>query len=98
MMTVVLGRTLNGLTSTKGSKGNSGETLSAGTDGDGSGDSRRLATRDTKGDGVHGASPIDDLHTTLIILHMPIVQKTNHLRGYPKPSTPGIEHPVPKAP
>ena len=30
---------------------------------------------------------IDSLQTTLIILqlHMPIVQKANHLRGYPKP-------------
>ena len=36
---------------------------------------------------MHGASMIDGLHTTLIILqlHMPIVQKANHLRGYPKP-------------
>ena len=40
---------------------------------------------------------IDDPHTTLIILqlHMPIVQKVNHLRGYPKPSRLGVEHPVP---
>ena len=40
---------------------------------------------------------IDDPHTTLIILqlHMPIVQKANHLRGYPKPSRPSVEHPVP---
>ena len=44
-------------------------------------------SRDTKGDGVHGASIIDSLHTTWIILqhHMPIVQKVNHLRGHPKP-------------
>ena len=28
---------------------------------------------------------IDDPHTTMIILHMPIVQKAGHLRGYPKP-------------
>ena len=42
---------------------------------------------------------IDDLHTTLIILqlHMPIVQQTNHLRGYPKPSRPSVEHPVSNA-
>ena len=42
---------------------------------------------------------IDGLHTTLIILqlHMPIVQKANHLRGYPKPSRPGVQHPVPNA-
>ena len=45
-------------------------------------------TADTKGDVVHGASMIDDPHTTLIILqlHMAIVQKANHLRGYPRPS------------
>ena len=51
------------------------------------------------GDGIHGASMIDDLHTTLIILqlHMPIVQKANHLRGYPKPSRPCVEHLVPNA-
>ena len=42
---------------------------------------------------------IDNLHTTLIILqfHMPIVQKANHLCGYPKPSRPGVEHYVPIA-
>ena len=40
---------------------------------------------------------IDDPHTTLIMLHMPIVQKNNHLRGYLKPSKPGVEHPVPNA-
>ena len=44
---------------------------------------------------------IDDLHTTLhtIIhqLHMPIVQKANHLRRYSKPSRLGVEHPVPNA-
>ena len=36
-------------------------------------------------DGGHGASMIDDLHTTLIILqlHMPIVQKANHLADSP---------------
>ena len=40
---------------------------------------------------------IDDPHTTLIILqlHMPIVQKANHLSGYPKSSRSGVEHPVP---
>ena len=52
---------------------------------------------DTKGNGIHGASMIDDPHTTLIILHMPIVQKANHLRRYPKPSRPVVEHPVPSA-
>ena len=42
---------------------------------------------------------IDGLHTTLIILqlHMPIVQKANHLCGYPKPCRPGVEHCVPNA-
>ena len=42
---------------------------------------------------------IDDQHTNMIILqfHMPIVQKTSHLRRYPKPSRPGVEHPVPNA-
>ena len=40
---------------------------------------------------------IDDLHTTLIILHMPIVQKANHLRGYLKPSRSSVEHHVPNA-
>ena len=42
---------------------------------------------------------IDGLHSTLIILqlHMPIVQKANHLRGYPKPNRHGVEHPVPNA-
>ena len=42
---------------------------------------------------------IDGLHTTLIILqlHMPIVQKANHIRGYPKPSRPAVEHPIPNA-
>ena len=42
---------------------------------------------------------IDDPHTTLIMLqlHMPIVQKANHPRGYPKPSRLGVEHPVPNA-
>ena len=42
---------------------------------------------------------IDGLHTTLIILqlHMPIVQKANHVCGYPKPSRPSVEHPVPDA-
>ena len=37
---------------------------------------------------------IDGLQTTLIILqlHMPIMQKANHLRGYPKPSRPSVEH------
>ena len=39
---------------------------------------------------------IDDLHTTLIILHKPIVKKANHLRGYLKPSL-GVEHPIPSA-
>ena len=40
---------------------------------------------------------IDGLHNTLITLqlHMPIVQKADHLCGYPKPSRPGVEHPVP---
>ena len=54
---------------------------------------------DTKRDRIHGASMIDGLRTTLIILqlHIPIVQKVNHLRGYPKPSRPGIEHRVPNA-
>ena len=42
---------------------------------------------------------IDGLHTTLIILqpHVPIVQKASHLRGYPKPNRPSVEHPVPNA-
>ena len=42
---------------------------------------------------------IDDPHTTLIIfqLHMPIMQKANHLHGYPKPSRPCVEHLVPNA-
>ena len=40
------------------------------------------------------ASMIDDPHTTLIILHMPIVQRANHLRRYPKPSRPDVEHPI----
>ena len=42
---------------------------------------------------------IDNPHTTMIILqfHMPIVQKASHLRGYPKPSRPSVEHPVPNA-
>ena len=47
-----------------------------------------VETRDwnTKGDGIYGASMIDNMHTTLIILqlHMPIVQKSKDLRGYPK--------------
>ena len=42
---------------------------------------------------------IDDPHTTMIILQfpIPIVQKANHLHGYPKPSGPSVEHPVPNA-
>ena len=40
---------------------------------------------------------IDDPHTTFIILYMPIVQKANHLRGYPKPSRLGVEQPIPNA-
>ena len=45
------------------------------------------------------ASMIDDPHTTFIILqlHMPIVQKANHLCRYPKPSRPSVEYPVPNA-
>ena len=61
-----------------------------------------VETRDwgyQKGDGVHGALMIDDSLTTLIMLqpHMPIVQKANQLRGYPKPSRLGVEHPIPNA-
>ena len=58
----------------------------------------RLETRDTKRDGVHGASMINDLHTTSIILqlHMPIVQKANHLCGYPKLSRPSVTPPPPQ--
>ena len=40
---------------------------------------------------------IDDPHTTLIILHMPIVQNAIHLHGYLKRCRPGIEHPIPDA-
>ena len=42
---------------------------------------------------------IEDPHTTLIMLqlHMPILQKANHFRGYPKPSRLGAEHHVPTA-
>ena len=42
---------------------------------------------------------IDGPHTTLIMLqlHMPILQKANHLRRYPKPSRLGVEHPIPNA-
>ena len=42
---------------------------------------------------------IDNPHTTLIVLqlHMPIVQKANHLRGYPGPSRLGVERHVPNA-
>ena len=41
---------------------------------------------------VHGASMINDPHTTMIILqlHMPIMQKANHLRRYPNPSRLGV--------
>ena len=58
-----------------------------------------VETRDWGVHGVHGASVIDNLHTTLIILqlHMAIVQKANHLCGYPKLSRPGVAHPVPNA-
>ena len=43
-----------------------------------------LKTGDTKGDGVHGVSMIEDPHTTFIMLqlHRPIVQKDKHLRKY----------------
>ena len=62
--------------STRGSKGTFGGTSIVGTDGDGGGDSRLGIP---KGDGVHGASMVDGLHTTLMILQlqMPIVQKAN---------------------
>ena len=45
------------------------------------------------------ASMIDDPHTALIILqlHMPIVQKANHICGHPKPRRPSVEHPVSNA-
>ena len=68
----------------------------AGIDGDGGRDSRLGIPKEM---GVHGASMIDGLHTPLIILqlHMPVVQKANHLRGYLKPNRPGVEHPVPNA-
>ena len=69
-----------GVPSTRGSKGTSRGMSLAKIDGDGGGD---LTWAIPKGDGVHGALMID-LHTTLIMvqLHMPIMQKANHLCTY----------------
>ena len=39
---------------------------------------------------------IDDC-LIMLLIHMPIPQKANHLRGYPKPYRLGVEHPVPNA-
>ena len=55
-----------------------------------------VETRDWGHERRWSAWGIDDWRPALQ-LHMPIMQKTNHLGGYLKIRRPTIEHPVPNA-